>query len=241
MYSARAKNGSAVAVAPTHRITSIAGETVEYYLVDTIPLPCTSMRPTLQQAELVTIEPLTYAGGVVTAGAPQTLKAQLEWKAARRHGSDRTPDRPAAKGSLIVLAANQKQVSKLLQLDFADSLEGKAFAQCYSFARVVETVTGADPDAGDPGSASDQPFPIVYDNLQLETQYDTSRGNDVVIGDLCITVDREQVTEAQLLKAAYFTLTPQGGQPRRYTLWNSKEGIKPLNTHHWAIYLRQHK
>lgn len=239
-YTAKATDGSAVTVAPTHRITSIAGVTVEHYLTDVRPCPVGGIRPSLGRAEEVVIEPLSFSGGVITAGTAKTFKAQVEFQQAREHGDDtrRSPDMPKTKGYLMLLAGDQTKVSKLLELKFADSLSGKAFANCYAFARVTETLVGADDDAGQPGVPTPAPTAIVYQSLSLETQYVNNDPRLAKIGDACAIVDREQVTQAQLEAAHYLTLTPAGGLPQRYTLWNS-DGVRLLNTHHWAIYLQR--
>ncbi|MGV3526541.1 MAG: hypothetical protein ACO1RX_20150 [Candidatus Sericytochromatia bacterium] len=240
MHSARAKDGSAVAVKQTDRIVSIADEPVEHYLVDVVPQPVGTARPNLIRAEKVVIEPLTFAGGVVSAGPQKTFWAQVHYEKAKQHSSKRNPDGPETKGSLIVLTADQKKVSKLLELVFADSLEGKAFANTYAFARVTETVTDADPDGGDPGTRIPHAESIPYREIDLTTQYSDDGPNAAVIGDVRIVVDREFVSQEQLEASDYFTLTPQGGNPSKYTLWN-EDGIRSLRTHHYAIYLQRMK
>ena len=241
-YSAKATDNSAVTIAPTHRITSIAGETVSHYLTDVRPCPVGGIRPTLGRTELVVIEPLTFAGGVVTAGTAKTFKAQVEFLQAREHGGEvkRTPDMPKAKGYLMLLAGDQSKVSKLLEVKFADNLEGKAFANCYSFARVTRGTTGQSDDAGDPGSGTPTSTSIPFLSLLLTEQYRDMGSKDEKIGDICVVVDRESVTPAQLEAADYFTLTPAGGSATRYTLWNH-EGIKYPVTHHYEIYLQRLK
>ena len=245
MYSIRAKDGTAVTVKQTDRIVSIAGEAVEHYLIDVIPQPVGGIRPSLIRAEKVVIEPLTFAGGVVTAGTQKTIMAQVHYEKAKQHSSEsgndeRTPDGPKTKGSLIVLASNQKAVSKLLELKFADALTGKAFAACYAFARVTETVTGADPDGGDPGTRTPTPTSLAYLDIDLSDQYEDDGANHRKVGETLVVVDRSLVTQAQLEQSAYFTLTPAGGSAIKYTLWNER-GIRQLKTHHHAIYLQRMK
>lgn len=230
--------GASVAINPTDKITSIAGESRELYVTDVKPLPVGGIVPTIMQGEAAAISTQTFSGGTVTVGTAKTFKAQTHFYKSTAHGSKRTPDGPEAKGYLILRGYDMTKVSKLLEVSFADSLEGKAFANTYAFARVSVTYTGADPDAGDSGTATPTSTAITYLNIDLNTQYSDDGPNAQKIGDAMVIVDRSAVTEAQLNAAEYFTLTPQGGSAIKYTLWNS-DGIKFPKTHHYEIYLKR--
>lgn len=237
-YNAIDTTGASVAIVPTNKITSIAGEARELYVVDVKPLPVGGVVPTIIQGEVAAISAQTFSGGSVTVGTAKNFKAQVHFYKSTAHGSKRTPDGPEAKGYLIVRGFDMTKVSKLLEVIFADSLEGKAFANTYAFARVSTTYSGADPDAGDPGTATPTPASIAYLNIDLSEQYEDDGPNARKIGDAMVIVDRSVVSEANLTGAEYFTLTPQGGSAIKYTLWNA-DGIKFLKTHHYAIYLKR--
>lgn len=239
MCSYKVKNmlGQSIDILPTHRITKIDGETVEHYLCDVIPQPVGNITPSIINGQKVTIQPLTFSGGVITAGAASKFFAQVHYDRAREHSSKRSPDTPVTKGRLIMAMANQNQVAKLLEVPFTDALEGKAFANTYAFHGVNVVVTGADEDAGRPGISTPSPVSIAHREVNISTQYADPGINSVVIGDAMVVVDRDLVTMAQLQVFAYFTLTPAGGQPIRYTLWN-EDGIKQGNTFHHEIYLQ---
>lgn len=239
MCSYKVKNmlGQSVDILPTHRITKIDDETVEHYLCDVIPQPVGDITPTIQQGQKVTIQPLTFSGGVITAGTASKFFAQVHYDRAREHSSKRSPDTPVTKGRLILAMANQNQVAKLLEVPFTDALEGKAFANTYAFHLVNVTYTGGNEDAGEPGSATPSTVSIAHREVDITTQYADPGPNSLKIGDARVVVDRELVSQAQLEQAAYLTLTPAGGQPVRYTLWNER-GIRKSNTHHWVIYLK---
>ena len=239
-YQALATSGAGVTVKPTDRITSIAGEAFDLYLVDVKPLPVGGIVPTLMATEMAVIEPLTFSGGVVTPGAASTFKSQVHFFKTRHHGPDRIPDGPMTKGYLIVRTADPGKTSKLLELSFTDALEGKAFANTYSFARVSVVYTGADPDAGDPGTATPNSTAISYLDIDLSEQYEDDGPTRHKVGDALVLVDKSAATLAQLESAAYFTLTPQGGSAQRYTLWNTR-GVRELKTHQFALYLQRQK
>lgn len=227
-----------MAINPTDKISSIAGVVRDLYVIDVKPLPVGGIVPTIMQGEVAAISTQTFSGGTVTTGTAKNFKAQVHFHKSREHSSKRTPDSPEAKGYLIVRGYDMTKVSKLLEVVFADSLEGKAFANTYAFARVTTTYTGADPDAGDPGTATPTSTTIAYKDIDLSEQYEDDGPRSRKIGDTMVIVDRSAVSEAQLTGAEYFTLTPQGGSAQRYTLWNS-DGIKFLKTHHYAIYLKR--
>lgn len=237
-YTAVDLTGASVTINPTDKITSIAGVAKDLYVLDVKPLPVGGVVPTIMQGETASISTQTFSGGTVTVGTAKSFKAQVHFYKSTHHDSKRTPDGPAAKGYLILRGYDMKKVSKLLEVPFADSLEGKAFANTYAFARVVVSYTGGDPDAGDPGTATPTSTAITYQNIDLNDQYEDDGPTSRKIGDAMVIVDRSLVTEAQLTGAEYFTLTPQGGSAIKYTLWNS-EGIKFLKTHHYAIYLKR--
>jgi hypothetical protein len=239
MCSYKVKNmlGQSVEVLPTHRITKIDDETVEHYLHDVIPQPVGDIEPTIMQGQKVTIQPLTFSGGVITSGTPSKFFAQVHYDKAREHSSKRSPDTPKTKGRLIMKMANQNQVAKLLEVPFTDALEGKAFANTYAFHGVNVVVTGADEDDGNPGTATPTPVQIAHREVDVTTQYADPGINSVVIGDALVVIDRDLATMAQLQAFAYFTLTPAGGQPIKYTIWN-EAGIKQGSTFHHQIYLQ---
>jgi hypothetical protein len=237
-YYAIDTTGASVLISPTDKISTIAGVSRDLYVIDVKPLPVGGIVPTIIQGEVAAISTQTFSGGTVTTGTAKNFKAQVHFRKSREHSSKRTPDGPEAKGYLIVRGFDMTKVSKLLEVVFADSLEGKAFANTYAFARVSTTYTGADPDAGDPGTATPTPASIAYQNVDLSEQYEDDGPRARKIGDAMVIVDRSVVSEAQLTGAEYFTLTPQGGSAIKYTLWNS-DGIKFLKTHHYAIYLKR--
>lgn len=240
MVDAKALGGSAIEVKPTDRITSIAGEPVELYITAVAPCPVGGIRPSLHRGEKVVIESLTYSGGILSAGVENNFKAIVEFIKSREHSDKRSPDGPDTKGYLVLKSANQKKVSKLLELKFADALTGKAFANTHAFALVTVVYTDADPDGGDPGSASPTLTPIQYMDIDLSDQYEGEGASYQKLGDAMLILDKELVSKTQLESADYFTLTPQGGTAIQYTLWND-EGIKDLKTHHWKVYLQRMK
>jgi len=246
-YSARAIDGTSKTVAPTYRIDSIAGEAVAHYLTDVIPCPVGGIRPSLGRTELVTITPLSFAGGTVTPGTAFTLRAQVELLKARRHSSQRSPDMPETVGSLLVLGADQSKVSKLLDLRFADALEGRAFSGCYVIQLLpppVVTVAG-NPLLSLPATTTPaSPVTLTPLEVDLTEQWVTEGNARRKLGDARIVVDRGEATlDALIADGAFLSILAYGKAANAAELYRvtgrdgTERGITMLPTYHWQIYL----
>jgi hypothetical protein len=238
MYSIRDNSGTNRTVKPTDRIILTDGITREYYITDIVPFVSCGIQPTLRRTVNFTHEPLTFSGGTVTAGTQAVLKGQSVFYKAAEHSKNYSPNSPCAKGHFLVKNASTSASDKLLQIKFTDQLNGKAFANTHTFARVTTTATSADSDLGEPGTVTPSSSTVAYLNIFLESQYPQGDNRREKIGDALVIVDKSAISRANLEGAAYFTITPQGGTAERYTIWND-DGIKEPITHQWHIYLQR--
>jgi len=239
-YSIKALDKSAVMVAPTNRITSIAGTSRELYITDVRPYPSCG-RPTLRRAEKVVIEPLSFSGGAVTAGPPKTFKGQVDFEISSRHSASRSPDGPESRGSILFLSGETSKVSQLVEIEFTDSLSGFSFSGLYQIRYLPPpTLSGGNPDLYIPASEGPgTPVPITPVFVSLSEQSVFEGAAKIKTGDALIRIPRTQLTEAHLqADRMLIEITPKGGSARMYQLWNS-DGIKPMQTLHWEIYLKR--
>lgn len=239
MYKVKSRTGSQE-VKPPWKISSIDGVVTDFYVSDVIPRP-TAIPPTLMEADAITMNPLSISGGDIIEGAEFSFRAQVEFDKNIENNPDQGPQTPKTKGRLIALSAGRGN-NRLLEIFFTDSLEGLMFPGLFSVQYTpAPTMTGGNAALMiEPTLTPGTPVDIDLQFIELTDQYAFGEGVKQKVGDAVIKFTRNQLTQDQIgANGAYFEITPLGGSPIHYQVWNASEGVKQEQTYHWCIYLKR--
>lgn len=234
MANVLSKAMQSVAVDVNAKISSIQGESCEYYVSDIKPESAPHMHPYLDKWDFNLASTTQGSDGVIATGTSQVMTGQFKHYSAREI-ANQDPNQPKAKGYVLVWAANQRQNPRLYKLVFGDEMTSQAYAESYIVNLVTITWIGADPDGGSRGTPDPSNTPIDYKGLEWvqETEH---AGNNVDDGRLLLTISLEDVTLAQVNGADHFTVQRKGGSAGgRYAL--VKGSIKHLASHHVQLEL----
>jgi len=250
-YSVQSKDGLRVELTNGDHITSIAGRDSDLYITDigpyaqgmypkpSIVAPVSVTVENLKEIDETTLQPKYYQSASVW-GQVKTAKAQ---------DTSKTPDSPEAKEVLYFNNADPCQEFSLIRAVVADSLSGETYAGLYTFERAVTTITDANQLLGIPGSEDTVFTTIPALFVELTDQYrftpsgNTERTNDPFIkqkaGDALVKIKRSYLTQSQVESASYFRITPLGGTPVKYIIWNGSDGIVQEQHYQWSLYLQK--
>jgi len=239
-------NGSGVAIDVGAKITSIAGSAVEAYIVDLLPYSVGMRRRARILAPVdIVVQPLT---GISAQGAPQygaaiTLRGQVKGESASNRfiGVKQGADAPETSRSIYFNNTNQAQPFGVVRGKVADAMSGLLLAGLFTIRYLPPpTLSGGNPDLYIPSSETPgTPIALNPVFVSLSEQSVFEGAAKIKTGDALIRIPRTQLTEAQLqADRMLIEITPKGGSARMYQLWNS-DGIKPMQTLHWEIYLKR--
>lgn len=248
-YSISATDGTKVEITNGDHITGIAGRDSDLYITDIMPYaqgmypepqivaPVNVCVENLKEIDETTFAPKYYQSANVL-GQVKTTKAQ---------DTSKTPDSPEAKEVLYFNNANADQEFSLIKVECADSLRGETYAGLFDLERAVTTLTGGNDLLGIPGSESTVYTPLKAIFVELTDQYrfgNVSREKfvsdaRVKAGDAMIKLKRSAISQSQIESANHFRITPRGGSPIKYIIWNGSEGIVQEQQYVWCLYLQK--
>lgn len=246
METIKSNLGATVTIDNGAKITSIGGRPCELYMIGvnevyghpTMRRQPRAMRPSVVELQryigISSVDTQPVYGPILTVSAQSEPEAVQVWD--KITGAMVKIADEALIFNSIDLGKDYSTVKVLLKNDF----NARMFADIWEFNLVNVTYVGADPFIGRKGTPNPNPTPIAVKKVDVTEQYQQIDGEAVKIGDACVIIARDLVSLVDLEAAEYFTLSENGGDPVRYTIWNS-DGLKYLQTYDWELYLRKLK
>lgn len=186
-----------------------------------------------------------------TWGAAATVKAQIKVLGdgttayAGQFNADDGADMPATRRTGYLQEADAAASWPLIQIQLWDLAHGLMIPELYS-GQLLPPPTVTDP--GDPELSIPptidpaDPIDLALVWVDLREQWIPEGNGRRKLGDACLTVSREGLALEQLLAdGAFIGLGAAGvnaGVARRYQV-TGPEGVMPLKTYHWKIYLKR--
>ena len=244
--------GDAIELNNGDRITDIAGESRDLYLIEVAPHAqgsscfglvwptCVRLTPYLQFNE-TTMKP--------EYDAEHCLQGQVKTEKFKRRDPKRGPDDPESYEVIYFRNGDASKDYSLIRCIAVDgSSGGLMISGLYQVAYVTTTTTGGDPDLMIPGTTTDStPVVLSPTRVEIQEQFEFSESIRIKRGDAMFRVSRDQVSLDTLQQDnLYFLITPRGSTtPIRYQLWNADggqgeyKGVEQEQPYFWTVYLKR--
>lgn len=235
MVDTKSTAGALVALSKNDKITSINGLPCEYYVSSVEPRYAADKKPYLKTWP-VKIRSTDLDGGSLVLGTENTIAAQVKFLKAEEITASQGPNSPITRGHFLCRNADVS-TAPLIRVVFADAPEAQVYPDLFTVKMITTTYTGADDDAGIPGSSSDIPLTLDCSEVDISEQLVPVDGQATRTADARIVFPQNLATVDQILAASHFTIAPQTGTEERFTLFGKE--IKVLPNFRYEVFLRR--
>ncbi len=236
MVSTKDSTGALVTLAKNDKITSINGLACEYYVSSVEPRDAADKKPYLKTWP-IKIRSTDLSAGAIVLGTEKTIAGQVKYVKAEEITAAQGPNAPVTRGHFLCRNADVS-TAPLIKVVFADAPEAQVYPDLFTVKMVTVTYTGADDDAGIPGSSNEVPLTLACKEVDMTEQVLPVNGQATLMGDARIVFAQNLATMAQIKAASHFTIKPQTGSEERFTIFG-EEGIKVLPNFHYEVFLRR--
>lgn len=250
-WSVTTTAGAGATLAEDAKVTSIGGQACEWYIDRLEPYATHgTWRAPILNAVPVILAPLTGLNSstlLPTYGTPITVLAQVKAEKADR-GSDPEHNNIRTTALVKVLKFQNADTAKgfgQITAKLMDSAHGVRLAGLYTVTlQPPPTVTSAgNPKLSIPATTTAAtPVSLSAVSVNLAEQWIPEGNARRKLGDARIVIKRDGISlEALMASGAFITVAAAGinsGTARRYQV-TGPEGIEPMHTYHWCVYLKR--
>lgn len=249
-YTVTTTTGATLTLAKGDKISSIAGQARDLYIVEVGPYAQGKRRRgriiAPVDASIASFDEIDSGTLSPTYETAATVKAQAKTEKASRWNSTETdanfgPNSPESREILYFNNADTTQAFGLIRAVAVDSSRGLMFPEMFTAQYLpAPTITGGDDIKMIPGTPTPgTPVALTLEYIDLSEQFAIADYARTKTGDALIRFQRDQLTQAQIeANGAYFAITPNGGSAILYQIWGS-EGVQQEQTYHWTVYLKR--